>query len=336
MTGEPSKPSMARRALLAGWLFGLLVLAAVVALGAHLGEIEHFLQLLRSLAPRWLLLAVVLQAATYLCVAATWKLGLGGIGFKMPFRRLMPLALEKLFVDQTFPSGGMGGVAFLVRALVRRGVPTHACMGALLVDLVGHYGANLLTALAGIGLLWVEGAVREWMVGVAVLFALLSLTVPIVVLSLRRLGRRETARMRRIPRVAQMLDAFADAPLTLLRRPGLVVALTALNAAVILLDAATLWVMLHALGQAIPYRVALPSFLLAMMVATLGPIPLGLGTFEATCVAALVLLEVPIEAALTGTLLLRGYTTWLPMIPGVVLARRELRTTPGQGPHSQS
>lgn len=33
---------------------------------------------------------------------------------------------------------------------------------------------------------------------------------------------------------------------------------------------------------------------------------------------------VPIEAALTVTLLLRGFTLWLPMAPGLWFARREL------------
>jgi len=109
--------------------------------------------------------------------------------------------------------------------------------------------------------------------------------------------------------------------------------MTALNLAVIVLDAATLWVMLNAVGLPTGYQVAFPSYLLAMMVATVGPIPLGLGTFEATCVAVLVLQGVSIEGALAATLLLRGCTTWLPFLPGLILVRRELRlagASPGQ------
>jgi glycosyltransferase 2 family protein len=54
------------------------------------------------------------------------------------------------------------------------------------------------------------------------------------------------------------------------------------------------------------------------------PIPLGLGTFETACVGMLALLGVAIESALTATLLLRGLTFWLPMVPGLWLARREI------------
>ena len=60
------------------------------------------------------------------------------------------------------------------------------------------------------------------------------------------------------------------------------------------------------------------------MAATLGPIPLGLGTFEAACGGMLSLLGVAIETALAATLLLRGFTFWLPILPGLWLARRAI------------
>jgi uncharacterized membrane protein YbhN (UPF0104 family) len=44
------------------------------------------------------------------------------------------------------------------------------------------------------------------------------------------------------------------------------------------------------------------------VVATVGPIPLGLGVFEGASVAVLHLTGVPVEAALAATLLLRGFT----------------------------
>ena len=83
--------------------------------------------------------------------------------------------------------------------------------------------------------------------------------------------------------------------------------------------------MLYAIGQDASFLVVFPSFVIASMVATLGPVPLGLGTFEATCVAMLTMLGITLEAAFTATLLLRGFTLWLPMFPGLWLAKRELR-----------
>ena len=64
--------------------------------------------------------------------------------------------------------------------------------------------------------------------------------------------------------------------------------------------------------------------MLASAVSSLAWIPGGLGTFEGSCVALLHLHGVPLESALAATLLLRGFTFWLPMLPGFTLARREL------------
>lgn len=82
--------------------------------------------------------------------------------------------------------------------------------------------------------------------------------------------------------------------------------------------------MLQALGQDAFFLAAFSSFMTASIVATLSPIPLGLGTFEATCVAMLHVFGIGVEAALMATILLRGLTLWLPMLPGVLLIRREL------------
>ena len=52
----------------------------------------------------------------------------------------------------------------------------------------------------------------------------------------------------------------------------------------------------------------------------------GLGTFEGTAIAMLHSHGLSIETALAATLLFRGFTFWLPMIPGLWLSRRELKT----------
>jgi uncharacterized membrane protein YbhN (UPF0104 family) len=54
-------------------------------------------------------------------------------------------------------------------------------------------------------------------------------------------------------------------------------------------------------------------------------VPLGLGAFEGTSTAMLRLFGVPFEAALAATLLLRGFTLWLPLLPGLVITRRMSR-----------
>lgn len=119
-------------------------------------------------------------------------------------------------------------------------------------------------------------------------------------------------------------NAVAQAPTDLLRKPSLLAEASALQLGIFFLDALTLWLSFRAIGESVDFWIVFGSFVMASVAATIGPIPLGLGTFEAGSVAMLRLLGVPFEAALTSTLLLRGLTFWLPMLPGLWLARREI------------
>jgi uncharacterized protein (TIRG00374 family) len=103
--------------------------------------------------------------------------------------------------------------------------------------------------------------------------------------------------------------------------------LTLLNLAVFVADAATMQACIHALGVQAPLSAGYIAFMMASIAAILGPIPMGLGSFEAVCIAMLRLFGVPFEAALSATLLFRGFTLWLPLIPGGLLLRKELTPT---------
>jgi uncharacterized protein (TIRG00374 family) len=92
------------------------------------------------------------------------------------------------------------------------------------------------------------------------------------------------------------------------------------------LDAATLAVMLLAVGARPDPLSCFAAQVMAQVASTVGVMPGGLGTFEAGSVATLTLTGTPPAAALSATLLLRGFTFWLPMIPGLILLRRTERT----------
>ncbi|HEY0722230.1 MAG TPA: lysylphosphatidylglycerol synthase transmembrane domain-containing protein [Gammaproteobacteria bacterium] len=308
------------------WL-GLLILFGLVAAVTHLGDIEHFVALMQKAEPQWLALALLLQLATYFSLAVLWQraLLLGG-GVRLPLRSLVPLGLAKLFSDQAMPTGGMSGTAFLVAALHRRGVAVDLCMAISLLSLVAYYAAYLLFTLASVALLWLHHAMQPWIVIVTLLFGLVAVAIPAGALWLQSHGKQLLPRVvLRIPGLKAMLQGLAQTSGALVHERSLLLVATALHGSVFLLDSLTLWVMLQAIGQTVSFWVVLPSFILASVVATLGPVPLGLGTFEASCVTMLGALGVPIEAALTATLLLRGLTLWLPMLPGLWLTRRILR-----------
>lgn len=309
----------------ATWILGILLLATLVTVVLRIGEIGRFAALARGLQPEWMVVAVALQAGTYVASAGVWQRVLGAAGSPCPLRSLVPLGLAKLFTDQALPSAGLSGTMLLARGLARRRVPVQIATQTLLVTVCSFYAAYLAAVLVALGLLWLRHAVRFGLIAAAGIFSVAAVTIPTAVLWLKRWGMRSPpAWLARRPDLAALLETIASAPDDLLRSKTLLAQTFLLQLSVFVLDSLTFWAIFRALGEAVPFFVVFMSFMMASVVTTIGPLPLGLGTFEATSVGMLGALGVGVEDALAATLLLRGLTFWLPMLPGVWLARREI------------
>jgi uncharacterized membrane protein YbhN (UPF0104 family) len=140
----------------------------------------------------------------------------------------------------------------------------------------------------------------------------------------RSLAARVRATISRLPGIGALLDSIATAPAGLLDNQRLLMSAAAVQFVEVALDAATLLVILAAIGVSAAPAVVFAAFALASAAARIIPVPLGLGSFEGALTGMLHVVGVPLEAALTATLLLRAFTLWLPMVPGVWFARREL------------
>ena len=315
-----------RLRLLMVWMVGLLGFLAVILVVLHVGSLEKMVELVRSARPAWLLVALLVQAGTYVSAAFVWRQALHRAGHPLPLRTLVPLGVAKVFTDQVLPSGGISGTMLVVRGLIRRSVPPEIAMAAMLVGLVSYDIAYLIVVLASAGILRLQHRLNlPLLIGVTI-FVIVTVAVPAAVLSLKRWGkRRPIAWVSKCLGVTTLLRELTDAPTDLLRSSRLLLQTVGLQLCIFVLDAFTLWLAFKAIGEVPPLWAVFVSFAIASMVATIGPIPVGLGTFEAASVGMLSLLGVSVEAALAGTLLLRGLTFWLPMLPGIWLARREIR-----------
>src|SRR5579862_5969581 len=312
-----------RRALLS-WLIGFLGFLALILVVLHFGSLERMIELARSAHPAWLLLALLVQAATYVSAALVWRQALDRAGSKRSLRTLIPLGIAKLFTDQVLPSGGISGTMLVVSGLIRRRVPAEIAMAAMLAGLVSYDFAYLMVVLASAGMLWLQSRANLALVIGVGIFAVITIAIPTAVFSLKQWGDQPPiAWLSKWLGMTALFRALVEAPTDLLRSPGLLVQTAALQLAIFMLDALTLWLAFKAIGAVPAIWVVFVSFIIASMVATIGPIPVGLGTFEAGSVGMLSFLGVSIEAALAATLLLRGLTFWLPMLPGIWLARRE-------------
>jgi hypothetical protein len=308
------------------WAFGFLALGAVVLIVAHLGELGHLVDLVRHAAPLWLLAALALQVLTYVVAAIVWHVALRYAAEPRPLITLLPLGLAKLFADQAVPSGGLSGTLLVMRALTRRNVPRPLTMAVLLVALISYYTAYIIATVAAVMILALIYAVGPAVMGIVAAFLVTAIGIPAGVLWFRklRMGRLQSW-LTRLPGVARLANDIAHAPTHLVRDAPLVLSTTTLQLAVFVLDAATLYAVLCAIGQNASPPGVFASFMISSVTALISPVPLGLGVFEGASVATLHLVGIELEAGLAATLLLRGLTFWLPMLPGLWLARRELR-----------
>ncbi|MDY7523649.1 lysylphosphatidylglycerol synthase transmembrane domain-containing protein [Sphingomonas sp. 10B4] len=311
---------------ISGWVLGILSVG-VLAFGVlHFSDLESFGQMLRQAQPLWLLAAVGLQVITYMSVSLGWKLVLDKAGSPLGLTRLIPVAISKLFADAIIPAAGMGGNVVLVDRLVKLGGPRGAAVAALLITMIGYYAAFAIFALLMLLMLWLHGKATPLLVGIVTAFLLVALAIPSLALWLRRRGSHPLSPfLEHIPIVHSLLHVVGEAPAKLLADRSLLAGVAACNATIFLVDAATLQVCLFALGHPTGYSTAFIALMGASILAALAPIPMGLGSFEAGSTAMLSLLGIPVPAALAGTLLLRGFTLWLPLLPGLMLMRGSFR-----------
>jgi uncharacterized protein (TIRG00374 family) len=321
-----------------GWALSVIILAGMVVFVARRSESRQFAEIIRHAKPNWLFAAFVLQLGTYVSSAMVLKLGLKRSQSDVPLHSLLPLGFMKLAADQLLPTGGVTGTVLVVHALEKRHIRVSTSTAAVVVGLLGYHAANAFSILIALCILWVRGDLHK---GVLLPVSIVSLamgTIPVVLIWLARGGARKTRGwLRRLPGVRHLLDAIASAPKATLEDGRLFAYDALLQFSIIALDTATLFVLFLSLGQVVDAKTVFAAFVLASLAGAISLLPGGVGPFEAGSVAVFGWLGVPFALAFAGTLLYRAFTLWLPMAPGLLLARRELaKETPKHRVPSES
>ncbi|MFO1144324.1 MAG: lysylphosphatidylglycerol synthase transmembrane domain-containing protein [Amaricoccus sp.] len=308
------------------WSLGALVLAATALVVLRRSDVADFVALAEQARPAWLVAALLFQAATYACAAAVWWLVLRRLGHRLSLPRLIPLGLAKLFADEAMPTAGISGSLLVVAALGRRGVPGPVALATFFFGVGSFFLALAIAALVGLVLVGSARPVpRALVLAVLGLIAVLAGIAALLPWALSH--RRDTvaALFRRWPAVLELIEAAVRALRGLLAAPGLLAAATGVQLLLRVLDGMTLWCCFKALGVPVPYATAFAGVALGSVAMFVVPLPMGLGVFEVGSVAALTLLGQPVEAALAATLLFRGFSLWLPLVPGFLISQHELR-----------
>ncbi len=317
----PAANTSGRRwALLA---LGVALLVGVIAIALHFPEAEDSVRIAQHARPAWLLLAFALQVATYLAQAEIWRVVGRAADSKLSFADAWRISVAKQFVDQALPSAGVSGTVFTAGALDARGMSRGAAWSAVAVNLISYnvvYVAGLAVAL-GLGRLHGRGS--AFIIGVAIVFTLLSAALTAVMFFLPgHRSRPASRRIAKIPMIHGMAEHLERASARLVRDPRLRALASSWQIAIVAFDTLTIVALIKSLNARAEVAGAFVSFMIASLVRSMGFVPGGLGTFEATSILTLRMTGARLSVALAATLMFRALTFWLPMLPGLWYSRQ--------------
>lgn len=324
--GKTASETTGRLAWLS-WMLGIALLVAVTAAVLHFSEERAFVDVARKVKPWWLTVAVLLQAGTYVAQGGIWRLVAQTTTVRLSRRTALELSLAKVFADQALPSAGLSSGLLMAEALHRRRLPTAAVNAAVLINIASYHSAYVIALGMAVGIFATRGQGNAVVMITALVFLLFSIALSGLILTLAgrplKPGNRIVGRFR----IARAMLAFvAAADGRLVRSPRVLGTALGLQCVIVLLDAATVWMLIGALGVWAPLPAVFASFMVASLFRTMGIVPGGLGVFEATSVLTLRMAGVDLAVALAATLLFRGLSFWLPMVPGYWFSHRALRT----------
>jgi Mg2+-importing ATPase len=327
-TGHRAPPNAPAAAWLS-WLLGAAFLIAVIVAAIHYAEQRAFVGLMERANPAWVIVAIALQAGTYVAQGAVWRRVASAADYRLSWRTTLELSLAKLFADQALPSAGLSSSVLVARALEQRRIASGAVRASVVINIASYHLAYVLTLTAALAVLFARHEANTVVLTTAVLFLLFSIGLAAAVLALAGRPHERLARaVRGLRGVRTTLDFVSRADAHLVRGARVIVDTTLWQAAIVVLDATTMWVLIRALGATASPGGVFAAFMVASLFRTMGIVPGGLGTFEATSVLMLRMTGVDLAVALSATLLFRGLTFWLPMLPGYWFSRRVVRAGP--------
>lgn len=254
-----------------------------------------------------------------------WSRVLGRVGAPVSFLSLYPLSVAKLFADQAIPPNGVSGAVFFLHALVKRGVPHRLAFAVFVFNTAAFFAAFLIaTMICFTALATADDTPPALAASVAAFAAIILLVLFLAFVAFLLSPSNPPRWALKIPKYDEARDWVSTAAKHINAERYLFFEATMLQFAIRLIDGVTVMLIFFAIGGEVSYAACFFAVVTASITASIGPIPMGLGTYEAGMVTALKLFGAPIEEALTVTLIFRGLSLWLPLLPGFYIIQREI------------
>lgn len=323
------------------WL-GLLALA--IAVLVNFGVINDFLKVLGD--ARWYVLVLVplVQLLSYLSSARYYQVVLEIFGHKVELRRLFDMALGINFVNQVFPSGGLSGASFLSKGL-RGEVPAGKATLAQVMRYIFTYLSFLAVLILGFLMLFLGNEVNRVTVRLTLLIILVivvgSLLLMVLIADRSRLeqvGERAARFVNWLTRIVSRRHRKVITPEQLQRffnefYIGYKILMTDKRSwgkplfycfTTSLAEVATVYVVVLGFGEVVNPGVVIGAYAIANFFSLLSFFSGGIGFFEASMVAALAALGMPLALALSVTVAYRGLNFIFMLPPGYLVYRKEI------------
>jgi uncharacterized membrane protein YbhN (UPF0104 family) len=322
-----------RRKVVVLGIFAVLTAVALYFLLPQLAGAADTWHRIRDGDPVWLIAAGVLTIGMFggyvLQFHATYEADLG-------WRESLQITLAALAASRVFSAGGAGGLVLQSWALRRAGLEARQVADRTVGFIVLQYLVYMLAVvLFGYGLHYglfpgdAPFSITFVPASLALAATVLGLSLGFVPPDLQK--RLEAGPLRRLASLPASASAGIRQALAHVRRPdGAVIGAVSFWA----FQIAVLWASFEAFGDSPPIAVLIVGFFVGML-GNLLPLPGGIGGVDGGMIGAFAAFGVDSGLALVAVLTYRGFTFWLPTIPGIV-AFLALRRTVGEWRNDQT
>jgi uncharacterized protein (TIRG00374 family) len=336
------------------WLFFFVIFVLTFLLATYyFSEIKNEFRALGKVNPYWLIIAVGGQFLTYAFTARIYQELLRSYKLaRLPSQwELLKASIISLFFNQTVPSAGVSGNAFLIGFLARFSMSGRLAISLILEELLLFYSAMEVIMLSSmIACLFVYKAFYSFKVvliaGMLVYLAF-GLTVGFAgrrtrlnrlydVLSRTWMAKKVFKRVSKTMNDGDVLKN--DMALWPLIKDNLAVAIRVLflQLALVAADGLTLFVLFLGIGQHISPFIVLLTLICTKVISIIPFLPGALVLYESSMILFFTTAGVSPGTAVVVTLVYRFLSFWLPMPIGTFLYRQWLKNASADSATSAS
>lgn len=322
------------------FLLALIILLGVVLVIGRSTELEAIFDTLRKGDWRFLFLALVVELAWLVNVAASYRAIYRAMGVNEKIGNLFLAATAANFVNVVAPTAGVGGVAVFISEARRRGYSSaRATVAGVLYVLFDYAGFLCVLALGFIVLFRRNNLNAGELVASGVLIVIAAFMTTLLYLGMRS-GSELAAVLAWLARlVNRLLQPFIHRPYLseiharafahdasqglreVRHRPEdlfFPAALALSNKALLI---AILYLMFMAFDVPLSIGTLVAGFSIGYLFFIVSPTPAGIGFVEGALTLALGSMYIPLGAAAVVALAYRGVTFWVPLALGGMALR---------------